>query len=78
MLHQLSIQLIQEDDTAGLYKKIVEAAVAIMRSQHATMQILYPEPGTVGKLKILAASGFTPEAEKYWEWVYSTTGSSLW
>ena len=76
LLHRLSIELIQEDGTAGLYKKIVEAAVAIMRSQYATMQILYPDPGKIGKLRILASSGFTPVAEKYWEWVYSDTGSS--
>lgn len=76
LLHKLSIELIQEDGTAGLYKKIVEAAVAIMRSQYATMQMLYPDPGTIGKLRILACSGFSPEAEKYWEWVYSHTGSS--
>jgi signal transduction histidine kinase len=76
LLHRLSIELIQEDGTAGLYKKIVEAAVAIMRSQYATMQMLYPEKGSIGKLRVLACSGFTPEAEKYWEWVYSYTGSS--
>lgn len=76
LLHRLSIELIQEDGTAGLYKKIVEAAVAIMRSQFATMQMLYPEEGSIGKLRILACSGFTPEAEKYWEWIYSYTGSS--
>lgn len=76
LLHRLSIELIQEDGTAGLYKKIVEAAVAIMRSQFATMQMLYPEEGSIGKLRILACSGFTPEAEKYWEWVYHNTGSS--
>lgn len=76
LLHQLSIELIQEDGTAGLYKKIVKAAVAIMRSQFATMQMLYPENGSIGKLRILACSGFTPEAEKYWEWIYSHTGSS--
>lgn len=76
LLHRLSIELIQEDGTAGLYKKIVEAAVAIMRSQFATMQMLYPEDGSIGKLRILACSGFTPEAEKYWEWVYHNTGSS--
>jgi len=76
LLHQLSIELIQEDGTAGLYKKIVQAAVAIMRSQYASMQMLYPEPGTAGKLRLLAASGFTPEGEKFWEWVYRHTGSS--
>ncbi|HXD78556.1 MAG TPA: ATP-binding protein [Puia sp.] len=76
LLHRLSIELIQEDGTAGLYKKIVEAAVAIMRSQYASMQMLYPDPGSIGKLRLLASSGFSPEAEKFWEWVYRHTGSS--
>ncbi|HWB93180.1 MAG TPA: ATP-binding protein [Puia sp.] len=76
LLHRLSIELIQEDGTAGLYKKIVEAAVAIMRSQYASMQMLYPDPGNIGKLRLLASSGFSPEAEKFWEWVYCRTGSS--
>lgn len=76
LLHRLSIELIQENGTAGLYKKIVEAAVAIMRSQYASMQMLYPESEGVGKLRLLASSGFSPEAEKFWEWVYLHTGSS--
>lgn len=76
LLHKLSIELIQEDGTAGLYEKIVEAAVAIMGSQFGTMQMLYPDKGTVGKLRILASCGFTPEAKEYWEWIYSYTGSS--
>ena len=77
LLHQLSIQLIREDGTAGLYKKIVEAAVAIMRSNFATMQMLYPaEDDSVGKLRMLASSNFSPEAEKFWEWVYQHTASS--
>ena len=76
LLHRLSIELIQEDGTAGLYKKIVEAAVRIMRSQYASMQMLYPDEGTTGKLRLLASSNFSPEAEKFWEWVYRHTGSS--
>jgi signal transduction histidine kinase len=76
LLHRLSIELIQEDGIDGLYKKIVEAAVAIMRSQYASMQMLYPDPGKVGKLRLLASSGFSPEAEQFWEWVYHHTGSS--
>ena len=76
LLHKLSIELIQEDGTSGLYKKIVEAAVAIMGSQYASMQMLYPEPENIGKLRLLATSGFSPEAEKFWEWVYFHTGSS--
>src|SRR5688572_5629636 len=76
LLHRLSIELIQEDGTAGLYKKIVDAAVAIMRSQYASMQMLYPDADSIGKLRLLASSGFSPEAEKFWEWVYRNTGSS--
>lgn len=76
LLHKLSIELIQEDGLAGLYKKIVKAAVAIMRSQFGTIQMLFPHNNTIGKLRLLAASGFTPEAEKYWEWVYEDTFSS--
>ena len=76
LLHRLSIELIQEDGIAGLYQKIVKAAVTIMRSQFGTIQMLYPHEGTVGKLRILACSGFNPEAEKYWEWVYPHTGST--
>lgn len=76
LLHKLSTELIQEDGTTGLYKKIVEAAVAIMGSQYASMQMLYPEQGSIGKLRLLASSNFSAEAEKFWEWVYSHTGSS--
>lgn len=76
LLHKLSIELIQENGIEGLYEKIVHAAVAIMRSQHATIQMLYPLEGAIGKLRILACSGFTPEAERYWEWVYPETASS--
>jgi len=58
------------------YQTIVDEAVAIMGSKCATVQLLYPEPGSVGKLRIAACHGFTPEAEKYWEWIYHYTGSS--
>lgn len=76
LLHKLSIELIQEDDTSALYKKIVDAAVAIMHSQYASMQMLCVEPGGILKLHLLASSGFSAEAEKFWEWVYPDTGSS--
>jgi signal transduction histidine kinase len=76
LLHRLSIELIQENDTAGLYKKIVDAAVTIMGSQYGSMQMLCPDDESLGKLHLLASYGFTPEAEKYWEWVYRHTGSS--
>lgn len=76
LLQKLSMALVHEDGTASLYQKIVDAAVIIMRSQYASMQVLYPETGSIGKLQLVASSGFSPEAQKFWEWVYPATGSS--
>jgi hypothetical protein len=39
LLQKLSMELIQEEDTPGLYQKIMDAAVVIMQSQYASMQV---------------------------------------
>jgi PAS domain S-box-containing protein len=70
--HQLQIvstQLIHENDADALYTKILDAAVTIMRSDFASMQMLYPERGSAGELRLLAFRGFNPEAAEFWEWV---------
>jgi PAS domain S-box-containing protein len=80
-LQECSTQLIVQDDPAALYEKIMDAAVAIMRSDYASMQMLYPERGSGGELRLLAFRGFNPEAAKFWEWVRadseSTCGEAL-
>lgn len=76
LLNKFKIEFDPEVKTSILYQKIVDTAVEIMGSQNATMQILYPDPGRWGKLLIVASHGFSPEAEKYWEWVYHYTSSS--
>jgi signal transduction histidine kinase len=76
LLQKLSMELIQEEDTAGLYQKIMDAAVVIMQSQYASMQVLYGGTDGNDRLKLLASSGFSPEAEEYWKWVYHNTDSS--
>lgn len=76
LLQKISTELIRESGTSGLYKKIVEAAVAVMGSQFASMQMLVPHETSGGKLKLLASSGLGEEGEKFWEWVYYHTGSS--
>ena len=40
-----------------------------MRSDFASLQMLYPERGSAGELRLLAFRGFNPEAAKFWEWV---------
>ena len=74
--------MIHEADTAALHEKVVDAAMAIMRSDFASMQMLYPERGQAGELRLLAFRGFNPQAAKFWEWVGvdlagSTCGAAL-
>jgi len=77
-LQQISIQLINASDPEALYAKILDAAVAIMRSDFASMQMFYPERG---ELRLLAYRGFSPTAAAFWEWVgpgsRSTCGVAL-
>lgn len=76
LLQKLSMELIQEEETSGLYQKIMDAAVIIMQSQYASMQVFSRGPDGHGRLRLLASSGFSPEAEEYWQWVYHNTDSS--
>jgi PAS domain S-box-containing protein len=65
-LHRISTQLIHASDPEALYEKILDAAVAIMRSDFASMQMFYPQRG---ELRLLAHRGFDPAAAAFWEWV---------
>ena len=72
-LQKISTQLIQENEAEALYEKILDAAVAIMRSDFASMQMFYPERG---ELRLLAYRGFNPAAAAFWEWVRPGSGST--
>ena len=76
LLQDISAQLIEPGDEDALYAKIVDAIAAIMRSDFATMQMLYPERGPKGELRLLASRGLTPEGAKDWEWVRFDTDST--
>ncbi|HEY7241608.1 MAG TPA: ATP-binding protein [Burkholderiales bacterium] len=77
-LQETSLRLIGEDDPASLYETILDAAVVIMRSEYASIQMLYPERG---ELRLLGFRGFNAHAAKFWEWVRpaseSTCGMAL-
>jgi PAS domain S-box-containing protein len=81
LLQRLSSQLVHEENMETLYEKILDAAVAIMGSQYASLQMLYPERGKGGELLLLAFRGFNPQAAKFWKWVRadseSTCGAAL-
>ena len=72
-LQKISTQLIHASDAEVLYEKILDAAVAIMRSDFASMQMFYPERG---ELRLLAYRGFNPTAAAFWEWVRPGSGST--
>jgi GAF domain-containing protein len=58
------------------YEKIVDDAVALMRSDYASMQMLFPERGSGGELRLLAFRGFNPQAAQFWEWVRADSKST--
>ncbi len=61
---------------ASSYEKIVDEAVAVMRSDCASLQRLYPERGAGGELRLLAFRGFSPDAAAFWEWVRADSKST--
>lgn len=82
ILQSISAQLLIEDNAEALYDKILDAAVKIMDSQYGSIQMLYPERGLGGELRLLTFRGFNSEAAKFWEWVSpesagSTCGEAL-
>jgi DNA-binding NarL/FixJ family response regulator len=61
---------------AVVYDEIVDAAASLMRSDFASMQMLFPERGSGGELQLLAFRGFNPEAASFWEWVRADSKST--
>ena len=76
LLQKVSAELVHEKDPDALYGKIVDAAMAIMRSDFASMQQLYPDRGKGGELRLLAFRGFNPQAAAFWEWVRADSEST--
>lgn len=75
-LQQAGALLIQGANPDAVYQRVVDAAVAIMRSDFASLQMSYPDRGPAGELRLLAFHGFTPRAASVWEWVTPTSTTS--
>lgn len=72
-LQEISTRLIQHDDVDALYDEILDAAIVLLRSDMATMQVFDPLRGA---LRLLGARGFDPATLGPFEWVSRETGSS--
>lgn len=68
-LQATSTLLIQGGNAETLYQRIVDTAATIMHSDMASLQMLYPERGQGGELRLLCHRGFGPQAAAFWEWV---------
>jgi len=75
-LQRISAQLIRADDIETLYEQILDTAVAILHADFASIQMLYPERGTGGELRLLGYRGFNAQAAKFWEWVRPASRSA--
>jgi GAF domain-containing protein len=58
------------------YQKIIDDAAALMRSDYASIQMLFPERGSGGELRLMAFQGFNPDAARFWEWVRADSKST--
>ena len=69
LLQHLSAQLIEGQGSERLYETVVDAALWIMRSDYATMQVLHPGRGSHGELRLIASRGLDEAAKQRFEWV---------
>ncbi|MBV8761575.1 MAG: GAF domain-containing protein, partial [Deltaproteobacteria bacterium] len=72
-LQRVSSLLAIEDDPRTLYQAILDAAMALMRSEFASLQMLVPERN---ELLLLAHKGFHPDSARHWEWVRADDAST--
>ena len=76
LLQSVSARLIREENIEALYDHILDAAMAILRSQYGSIQMYYPNRGPGGGLRLLRYRGFSPAAARFWEWVQPDSAST--
>ena len=75
LLQELSAKLIQDHGSESLYETLVEAAMSIMHSTSASLQMLHPERDG-GQLRLIASRGFTSDAAARWARVCSDNSTT--
>lgn len=72
-LQKVSSLLIEADNIQLLYEQILDAAIAIMDANMASMQMFEEEKNG---LLLLASKGFHPKSAEFWKWVDTASSSS--
>jgi PAS domain S-box-containing protein len=70
LLQHISAQMIHEDDIQALYEQILDAAVGLMRSDFASMQMVDEEKDA---LRLLAWHGFDASFGEVFAWCFPET-----
>ncbi len=66
-LHEISTLLIQEGNLESLYDRILDAAISLMSSDMASIQLLDPQRD---QLRLIAWKGFHRQSAAFWETVH--------
>ena len=72
-LQLLSAELISEQDPTALYERFLDAMIAVMRSDAASIQRLNPD---ANDLELIAWRGFDPASAEFWKLVDLDSASS--
>ncbi len=72
-LQEVSSHLIEAGSDEALYGRVLDAAMAIMRADCASIQVLEPQSQV---LRLLGHKNFHPGSAKFWERVSSSTSST--
>ena len=72
-LQSTSTLLIQEGDPQALYEHIIDAAIALMSADAASMQMLHRGRS---ELRLIAWKGFHPQSAVHWRWISHESGIS--
>ena len=72
LLQALGSRLIRDDDGEVLYEEILDAALALLHSPMASIQIFDTRKKA---LRLLGSRGFHPDAAAAWEWITANDGS---
>ncbi|MBY4897165.1 response regulator [Cupriavidus sp. AU9028] len=75
LLQGMSLR-VGESGMPGLFDEIVAAAVEIMDSDFASIQMLDADRGESGELRLLGNHGFDEHAARFWEWVAVDSSST--
>jgi PAS domain S-box-containing protein len=71
LLQRISGALISNENAVTLFESILDASMSVMRSDFSSLQMLYPDQGLGGGLRMLAFRGFSAETAKCWEWIHA-------